>query len=50
VGLFEQIVSPQLRQKDAAARARAERTIAELAALSVRLHTTLVKNALRSRG
>ena len=50
VGLFEQIVSPQLRQRDDAARDRAERTIAELAALSVRLHTTLVKNALRSRG
>ena len=50
VGLFEQIVSPQLRQRDPAAQARAERTISELAALSVRLHTTLVKNALRSRG
>lgn len=50
VGLFEQIVSPLLRQRDPGARARAEDTVRELAALSVRLHTTLVKNALRQRG
>jgi DNA-binding transcriptional MerR regulator len=50
VGLFEQIVSPQLRQRDPAARARAEETVRELAALSVRLHTALVKNGLRQRG
>lgn len=50
VGLFEQIVSPQLRQRDPGARGRAEETVRQLAALSVRLHTTLVKNALRQRG
>jgi len=50
VGLFEQIVSPLLRQRDPGARARAEETVRELAALSVRLHTALVKNGLRQRG
>ena len=50
VGLFEQIVAPRLRQRDPSARARAEETVRELAALSVRLHTALVKNALRQRG
>jgi DNA-binding transcriptional MerR regulator len=50
VGLFEQIVSPQMRSRDPSSRARAEQTVRELAALSVRLHTTLVKNALRQSG
>ncbi len=50
VGLFEQIVSTQLRQRDPGARARAEETVRQLAVLSVRLHTSLVKNALRQRG
>ena len=47
VGLVQQIVAPQLRANDPAARARAEETAAEVAALSVRLHATLVKAGLR---
>jgi len=47
VGLFEQIVSPLHRQRDAAAAARAEETVQRLAALSIRLHTMLVKSGLR---
>lgn len=50
VGLFDQIVSPLQRQRDPAAQARADETIRNLAALSVRLHTTLVKNGLHQRG
>jgi DNA-binding transcriptional MerR regulator len=50
VGLFEQVVAPLARQRDVGARARADDTVNQLAALSVRLHTMLVKNALRSRG
>lgn len=50
VGLFEQVVAPLARQRDAGASARADDTVNQLAALSVRLHTMLVKNALRSRG
>jgi DNA-binding transcriptional MerR regulator len=49
VGLVEQVVSPMRRGRDAAAKARAEDTIAQMAALSVRLHATLVKSGLRSR-
>ncbi|MDI6908417.1 MerR family transcriptional regulator [Nocardioides sp.] len=48
VGLVEQVVAPQKRGRDAAAKARAEETVSEIAALSVRLHATLVKSALRS--
>lgn len=47
VGLVEQVVAPQMRGRDAAARGRAEETISEIAALSVRLHATLVKAGLR---
>jgi DNA-binding transcriptional MerR regulator len=47
VGLVEQVVAPQLRGKDASARGRAEEMVSELAALSVRLHATLVKAGLR---
>ncbi|MDF1602543.1 MerR family transcriptional regulator [Nocardioides sp. YIM 152315] len=47
VGLVEQIVAPHKRSHDAAAKARAEETISEIAALSVRLHATLVKAGLR---
>jgi DNA-binding transcriptional MerR regulator len=50
VGLFEQVVAPLAHQRDAGAKARADDTVNQLAALSVRLHTMLVKNALRSRG
>lgn len=46
VGLVEQVVSPVRRSRDAAARARADDAISEIAALSVRLHATLVKAAL----
>ena len=47
VGLVEQVVAPQKRSRDAAAKARAEETVSEIAALSVRLHATLVKTGLR---
>jgi hypothetical protein len=47
VGLVEQVVAPQLKGRDASARGRAEETVSELAALSVRLHATLVKAGLR---
>ena len=49
VGLVEQVVAPQKAGRDAAAAARAEETVSEIAALSVRLHATLVKAGLRSR-
>jgi DNA-binding transcriptional MerR regulator len=48
IGLVEQVVSTMRRGRDAAASARAEEAIAQMAALSVRLHATLVKTALRS--
>lgn len=48
VGLVEQVVAPQKRGRDAAAKARAEETVSEIAALSVRLHATLVKAGLHS--
>jgi DNA-binding transcriptional MerR regulator len=48
VGLVEQVIAPQKRGRDASARARAEETVSEIAALSVRLHATLVKAGLRS--
>jgi DNA-binding transcriptional MerR regulator len=47
-GLVEQVVSPLRRQRDPQARARAEEVTREMAALSVRLHTALVRAALRS--
>jgi DNA-binding transcriptional MerR regulator len=46
IGLVEQVVAPQKRGRDTAARARAEETVSEIAALSVRLHATLVKAGL----
>jgi DNA-binding transcriptional MerR regulator len=48
IGLVEQVVAPMRRSRDAAAAGRAEETITEMAALSVRLHAALVKAALRS--
>ena len=48
VGLVEQVVAPHKRGRDAAAKGRAEETVTEIAALSVRLHATLVKAGLRS--
>ncbi|MGH3496481.1 MAG: transcriptional regulator FtsR [Nocardioidaceae bacterium] len=50
VGLFEQIVLPLLRQRDPGAKGRADDTVRHLAALSIRLHTSLVRNGLRSNG
>jgi DNA-binding transcriptional MerR regulator len=49
VGLIEQVVTPLERQRDSAAKARAEQVERELAALTLQLHTTLVKIGLRSR-
>ena len=46
VGLVEQVVAPVRRGRDAAASARAEEAMSEIAALSVRLHATLVKIGL----
>jgi len=48
IGLVEQVVSPMRRGRDAAASARAEEAIGQMAALSVRLHATLVRAALRA--
>jgi DNA-binding transcriptional MerR regulator len=48
VGLVEQVVAPHMRGRDAAAKARAEEAVSEIAALSVRLHATLVKAGLRT--
>jgi DNA-binding transcriptional MerR regulator len=47
VGLLEQIVAPLYRQHGEDARGRADETAHELAALSVGLHTLLVKAGLR---
>jgi DNA-binding transcriptional MerR regulator len=48
VGLVAQVVAPHKRGRDTAAQARAEETVNEIAALSVRLHATLVKAGLRA--
>lgn len=48
VGLVEQVVAPHKRGRDTGAQARAEDAVSEIAALSVRLHATLVKAGLRS--
>ncbi|HEY0484646.1 MAG TPA: MerR family transcriptional regulator [Mycobacteriales bacterium] len=48
VGLFEQVVTPLVRQRGPEAKARAAETVRELAALSVRLHAALVQAGLRS--
>ncbi len=47
VGLLQQIVTPVSRQRDADAKARAEELARELAALSVTLHSLLVKAGIR---
>ena len=49
VGLVEQVVAPLKGGRDTAATARADEAVSEIAALSVRLHATLVKTGLRSR-
>lgn len=46
VGLLEQVVTPMVRQRNPEARARADEAVRELAALSVRLHSTLVRQGL----
>jgi hypothetical protein len=43
----EQVVAPLKGGRDAAAKGRAEDAVSEIAALSVRLHATLVKTGLR---
>jgi hypothetical protein len=48
IGLFEQVVTPLIRQRNPEARGRADEAIRELAALSVKLHATLVKAGLRA--
>jgi DNA-binding transcriptional MerR regulator len=47
VGLVEQVVAPMEHARDAGARARAADAVSQIAALSVRLHATLVKTGLR---
>ena len=47
VGLFGQVVGPVARQRNSEARARAQETVRELAALSVQLHAALVRSGLR---
>jgi DNA-binding transcriptional MerR regulator len=48
VGLVEQVAAPIRRSREAGAEGRAEEAMTQLAALSVRLHATLVKVGLRS--
>jgi DNA-binding transcriptional MerR regulator len=47
VGLVQQVTAPLAKGRDAAAAARAEEAASEIAALSVRLHATLVKIGLQ---
>lgn len=47
VGLFTQVVGPMAKQRNTDARARAQDTVRELAALSVQLHAALVRAGLR---
>ncbi|MEI6648786.1 MAG: MerR family transcriptional regulator [Actinomycetes bacterium] len=46
VGLVEQVITPLLRQKSSDAQARAQEVQRELASLSVRLHSALVRAGL----
>ena len=46
IGLVEQVVTPLVRQRNPEARARAEEVARELAALSIKLHSTLVRAGL----
>jgi DNA-binding transcriptional MerR regulator len=48
VGLVEQAVAPIRRGRDAGAQARTEESVREIAALTVKLHATLVKIGLTS--
>ncbi|GAA1246937.1 hypothetical protein GCM10009676_36380 [Prauserella halophila] len=47
VGLLEQVVAPVYRSRDEGARERGDELVRELAALSVTLHTLLVKAGIR---
>jgi len=47
IGLLEQIVTPMYRHRDSESRRRADEATRDLAALSVGLHTLLVKAGLR---
>jgi DNA-binding transcriptional MerR regulator len=47
VGLFEQIVGPMVKQRGGDGRAKADEAVRELAALSVRLHASLVQIGMR---
>jgi DNA-binding transcriptional MerR regulator len=47
VSLFGQVAGPMVKQRSGDGRARAEETVRELAALSVRLHAALVQIGLR---
>lgn len=49
IDLFQQVVAPMRRQRDAGATARAEQTARELAALVLRMHTTLVRAGIGQR-
>jgi DNA-binding transcriptional MerR regulator len=46
IGLIEQVITPFIRQKSSEAKARAEEVQREMAALSVRLHSSLVRSGL----
>jgi DNA-binding transcriptional MerR regulator len=48
VGLFEQVITPVLRQRDGQARGRAEEMVRDLATQSERLHAALVRAGLRA--
>jgi DNA-binding transcriptional MerR regulator len=47
VGLVEQVVEPIRRSRDTGASARADEAVSEIAALTVKLHATLVKAGLK---
>ena len=48
VGLVEQAVAPIRGQRDPGSQARSEEAVREIAALSVKLHATLVKAGLNA--
>lgn len=50
VGVVQQVVAPLQRQRSPEAQARADETVRELAALSVRLHAALVRAGLAGAG
>jgi hypothetical protein len=44
--LIEQVITPLVRQKSTESKARAEEVTKEIAALSIRLHASLVRSGL----